>query len=472
VTIRDLVGVIRTRWRLIALCVLIVIGATAASTLATTPVYEATARVYLSTVKPADDKSPGGTYAITQKDLNTYVEILGSPSVQEPLRQRLGLAPGTPLSVSGTVSELTNVLDLRANSADPQRAADIANTAGPVLAEAAREFSPLLANNNQVVNARAITPAVAPAEPISPNVRKNLAMALLTGLVIGVGFALIRHVADTKVRGEEDVRKLSDRPILATIPLVKGSDGPVLSLVDQPHTHHAEAIRRLRTNILFVDVTTQGHSFVITSSNPGEGKTTTSVNLAIAMADAGSKVLLIDGDLRNPSIAKSMGLEGSAGLTTVLLRRAEPADVIQVWRDTTLHVLPAGQIPPNPSELLGSEAMSQLFQKLAQDFDYILIDSPPINPVIDAVLLNQLTHGLIMVVASERTKRRELESALRSLETVEVPVAGFALNLATGANSAAYRYGTYGYGQTAAVHDSRKARGSTRGERRRAAKAR
>lgn len=466
-TIRDLVGVIRTRWRLIAACVLVVIGATAATTLATTPVYEATARVYLSTVRPADDKNPGGTYAITQKDLNTYVAILGSPAVQEPLRQHLGLPAGTPLNVTGTVSELTNVLDLRATSSDPQQAADVANTAGPVLAEAAKKFSPLLANNNQVVEATAITPASAPGEPISPNVKRNLALALLAGLVIGVGLALIRHVADTKVRGEQDVRNLSDRPILATIPLVKGTDGPVLSLVDHPHTHHAEAIRRLRTNILFVDVTTQGHSFVITSSNPGEGKTTTSVNLALAMADAGSRVLLIDGDLRNPSVAKSMGLEGSAGLTTVLLGRAEPADVVQVWRDTTLHVLPAGQIPPNPSELLGSEAMSLLFQKLAQDFDYILIDSPPINPVIDAVLLNQLTHGLIMVVASERTKRRELEAALRSLETVEVPVAGFALNLATGASAAAYRYGTYGYGQTAAIHESRAARGSRR-ERRRA----
>ncbi|GAA6527719.1 polysaccharide biosynthesis tyrosine autokinase [Intrasporangium sp. DVR] len=471
-TIRDLVGVIRTRWRLIAACVLIVIGATAASTLMATPVYEATARVYLSTVKPTDDKSPGGTYAITQKDLNTYVAILGSPAVQDPLRERLGLAPGTGIDITGTVSELTNVLDLQARSSDPQRAADIANTAGPVLAEAAKKFSPLLANNNQLVEAEAITPALAPGEPISPNVKQNLALALLAGLVIGVGVALLRHVADTKVRGDDDIRKLSDRPILATIPFVKGTDGPVLSLVDDPHTHHAEAIRRLRTNILFVDVTTQGHSFVITSSNPGEGKTTTTVNLAIAMADAGSKVLLIDGDLRNPSVAKTMGLEGSAGLTTVLLGRAEPADVIQVWRDTTLHVLPAGQIPPNPSELLGSEAMSQLFQKLAQEFDYILIDSPPINPVIDAVLLNQLTHGLIMVVASERTRRRELESALRSLQTVEVPVAGFALNLATGANSATYRYGTYGYGQTAAVHGSRAARTSRRTERRRAARTR
>ncbi|HEY9494048.1 MAG TPA: polysaccharide biosynthesis tyrosine autokinase [Intrasporangium sp.] len=460
-TIRDLLGVIRTRWRLIAFCMLVVIGATAATSIATTPVYEATARIYLATVK-ASDNEPGGAYAITQKDLNTYAEILDSPDIQEPLRERLGLAAGTPLNVSATVAELTNMLDIKAHSSNPQLAAAVANEAGPVLAEAAKKFSPLLANNNQIVTADAIIPASVPSEPISPNVKTNLALALLAGLIVGVGVALIRHMSDTKVRGEDDIRELSDRPILGTIPLVKNANGTVLSVADDPHSHHAESIRRLRTNILFVDVTTQGHSFVITSSNPGEGKTTTSVNLAIAMADAGSKVLLIDGDLRNPTVAKTMGIEGGSGLTTVLLRRAEPLDVVQRWRDTNLYVLPAGQIPPNPSELLGSEAMSLLFQKLSQDFDYILVDSPPINPVIDAVLLNQLTHGLLMVVAAERTRRRELEAALRSLNTVDVPVSGFALNLATTANSLAYRYGTYGYGQTAAVHSSRTERASRR----------
>lgn len=457
-TIREFVGVIRARWRLVAACVLIVIGATAAATIAMTPVYEATARVYMATTKPSTGTSEGGTYVITRQDLNTYVAVMGSPDVQGPLRQRLGLPPNAPVDVEATVSDLSNVLDLQARSSDPQQAAAIANTAGPVLAAAAKKFSPLLANNNQAVEATAVTPATVPTAPISPNVKKNLALGLLAGLVAGVGVALIRHVSDTKVRGEEDVRALSNRPILGNIPLVKGIEGAVVSMADDPHSHHAEAIRRLRTNILFVDVTTQGHSFVITSANPGEGKTTTAVNLAMAMADAGPSVLLIDGDLRNPSIARTMGLEGSSGLTTILLGRAEPVDVIQRWRNSSLFVLPAGQVPPNPSELLGSEAMSLLFQKLAQDHDYILIDSPPINPVIDAVLLNQLTHGLIMVVASERTKRRELEAALTSLETVDVPVAGFALNLAAGQHSPAYRYGSYGYGHTAALHGARQGR--------------
>ncbi|EWT02785.1 capsular biosynthesis protein [Intrasporangium oryzae NRRL B-24470] len=463
-TFREFLSVLRARWRLVAASLLVVLAGTALSTMATTPVYEAVAKVYLSTQKPATAKGDQSDYAvsITRQDLNTFVEVLTSETVLVPLRQRLGLPPGAGVDVSATISELTNVLEIRATSSNPEQAALIANTAGPVLAEAAQQFSPLLANSGQAVESKAISAAVVPGSPKSPNAKRNLALGLLAGLAAGIGLALLRHVSDTKIRGEDDVKKLSDRPILGTLPLVRNTPGSVLSLETAPHSHHAEAIRRLRTNLLFVDVTTQGHSFVVTSSNPGEGKTTTTVNLALAMADAGSRVLLLDGDLRNPSVAKSMGLEGSVGLTTILLGRAEPGDVIQQWRDTSLYVLAAGQIPPNPSELLGSEAMSQLFQKLSQDFDFILVDSPPINPVIDAVLLNRLTRGLVMVVAADRTRRKDLENALHALDTVDVAVSGFALNLATGGADSSYKYGTYGYGQTAALHTQPVSRRGTR----------
>jgi capsular exopolysaccharide synthesis family protein len=280
----------------------------------------------------------------------------------------------------------------------------------------------------------------------------------LLGLALGIGLALLRHTLDTKVRTEDDIKALSKRPILGDIPMVKSVKDGLLSLESDPHGRHAESIRRLRTNILFVDVTTAGHSFVVTSSVPGEGKTTTTINLALAMADAGSKVLLIDGDLRNPSVARTMGLDGSFGLTTLLLGMADPEDVIQRWRQSTLHVLPAGPVPPNPSELLGSEPMEILFGKLAHDYDFILVDSPPVVPVIDAVLINKLTHGLIMVVGADRTRKRDLASAVQSLETVDVPVAGFALNMAPASSSTAHRYGYYGYNSDADVKLSRRQR--------------
>jgi capsular exopolysaccharide synthesis family protein len=452
VTFRDFLTVLGARWRIVVLSLLTVIAATAVQTMLTPAVYTASTKIYLSATEPAgstDGKS--GTYAIQATDLATYLDVLTSPSVTEPLTQRLGLPAGTPLGLSGEVSQTSNMMTISSTGGDPQLVARVANEAGPVLAEVAQKFSPLLASNGQSVESTTISPASVPGEPISPNARRNLLIGGLLGLALGIGLALLTHTLDTKVRTEEDIKALSRRPILGDIPLVKSAKDATgfLSLESDPHGRHAEAIRRLRTNLLFVDVTTGGHSFVVTSSVPGEGKTTTTVNLALAMADAGSRVLLIDGDLRNPSVARALGLDGGFGLTTLLLGHAEPDDVIQRWRDSSLHVLPAGAVPPNPSELLGSEPMEQLFGKLAQQFDFILVDSPPVVPVIDAVLINKLTHGLIMVVGAERTRKKDLASAVQSLETVDVPVAGFALNMVPSGSSTTHRYGYYGYNRDA-----------------------
>ncbi|GAB3067166.1 polysaccharide biosynthesis tyrosine autokinase [Intrasporangium mesophilum] len=459
-TFREFLSVLGARWRIIAVSLLAVIAATAVQTMLTPATYSASAKIYLRATQPPKPSNGNQvtTFAVSASDLATYVEILTAPPITDPLRQRLGLPPGTPLGLSGVVSPTTNMLTITSTGGDPKLVADIANEAGPVLADAAKTFSPLLANNGQAVESQAIAPAAVPDEPTSPNAKRNLALGALLGLALGIGLALLRHSLDTKVRTEEDIKALSPRPILGDIPLVKAAKDGLLSIETDPHGRHAESIRRLRTNILFVDVTTGGHSFVVTSSVPGEGKTTTTINLALAMADAGSKVLLIDGDLRNPSVARTMGLDGSFGLTTLLLGHAEPDDVIQRWRQTTLHVLPAGPVPPNPSELLGSEPMEQLFGKLSHEFDFILVDSPPVVPVIDAVLINKLTHGLIMVVGAERTRKKDLTSAVHSLETVEAPIAGFAINMVSAAGSTAYRYGYYGYNRDANVKLSRRER--------------
>jgi capsular exopolysaccharide synthesis family protein len=461
VTFREFLGVLGARWRIIAVSLLAVVAATAVQTMLTPAVYTSSSKIYLRATTPASaTNNQGGTYAVSAGDLGTYLEVLTSPSVMDPLRTRLGLPAGFPLSVSGDVSQTSNMMTITATGGDPQLVARVATEAGPVLADVAKKFSPLLASNGQAVEADTIVPASVPADPTSPNAKRNLMLGALLGLALGVGLALLRHTLDTKVRTEEDIKALSKRPILGDIPMVKSVKNGLLSLESDPHGRHAESIRRLRTNILFVDVTTGGHSFVVTSSVPGEGKTTTTINLALAMADAGSKVLLIDGDLRNPSVASTMGLDGSFGLTTLLLGQADADDVIQRWRETTLHVLPAGPVPPNPSELLGSEPMEVLFGKLSHDYDFILVDSPPVVPVIDAVLINKLTHGLIMVVGAERTKKRDLASAVQSLETVDAPVAGFALNMVSAGSSTAHRYGYYGYTRDADVKPSRRAKRS------------
>ncbi|EYT48834.1 polysaccharide biosynthesis tyrosine autokinase [Brachybacterium muris] len=309
----------------------------------------------------------------------------------------------------------------------------------------AGEFSTLLKSSGQKVVSTPIQPASAPAQPVSPNPTRNLALGLLAGLVLGLGLAFIRHALDTKVRGEEDIRAHSDAPMLAGLPLEsRGSKRGLISVEEDPHGRHAEAVRRLRTNLMFVDVTTGRHSFVITSAVPGEGKTTTAVNLALAMADSGRRTLLVDADLRNPSVAKTLGMEGSVGLTTLLLGDADLDDVIQTWGSAGMDVLPAGPIPPNPSELLGSAPMEALLTRLMQEYDFVLIDSPPVVPVIDAVVIERLTGGLLMVVGVDRTKKRDLAAALKQLETVGAHVSGFARNFVASKGSD-YRYGYHRY---------------------------
>ncbi len=435
---RDFLEILLKRWKLIVASVLLVVGATVWYTMQLDPVYETRARIFLSTENRDGEAGP---YVITRQDLNTYIELLGSPVVMEPLREELGIEPGTAVSVTGVVSEETNILGIVATAPTGQLAADLANAAGPALADIGGDYSPLLASAGQRVESTSITAAGVPGAPVSPNMTQNVALAVLAGLALGIGLVLLRHFLDTKVRSEMDLRMISDRPLLARLRRLKDPSRGLLVVDADPHSVAAEEFRRLRTNLQFVDVTTGGkHSFVVTSAMPSEGKTLSAVNLSLAMSRSGMRVLLVDADLRHPSVATAMGLEGSVGLTTILLGRATLDDVVQQWGETSLYVLPAGEIPPNPSELLGSAAMEALFEEFLAAFDFVIVDSPPVLPVIDPVLINRLVGGMLLVVAVNRTKKRDLSHALKNLATVDIKPAGFALNMVPGGNG----YGKYG----------------------------
>ncbi len=448
--LRDVFVVLRDGWRTVAACLLLVVGATATMTVLTTPSYAAYARVYLTATRAADQLrgDPGGVTPLRTSDLRTLADQLYTPIVQEPLRVATAAPAGVGYGVSVSVPETNAWLDVSATSSDPRVAANAANSVGPVLARVAAQFAPLLAQPSDNVSSVTITPATAPGAPSSPDVRRNLLVGLLAGLAAGAGLTLVRHALDTKVRGEGDLTLASDRPVLAKVPNDPRAANAPLAFEAEPHGRHAESIRRLRTNLMFVDVTTGKHSFVLTSAMPGEGKTTTIINLARSLAESGSRTVIVDGDLRNPSVAKTLQIEGGVGLTTVLLGRATLAEAIQPWGDTGLFVLAAGQIPPNPSELLGSRPMAELMEHLSSQFDFVLVDSPPLVPVVDAVLLQRLTGGLVLVVAAERTRKKDLATAITSLRTVDVEPAGFVLNFVPAQSGDVYRYGYYRYDRT------------------------
>nr|WP_281364387.1 CpsD/CapB family tyrosine-protein kinase [Microcella alkalica] len=254
------------------------------------------------------------------------------------------------------------------------------------------------------------------------------------------------EVLDTRIRGQRDVEALTTAPIIGGIAYDPSAVKRPLIVHDDPHSPRAEAFRTLRTNLQFLDIEPGARSFVVTSSVPAEGKSTTSANLAIALADSGARVVIIDGDLRRPKLAEYMGLEGAVGLTDVLIQRVSLADALQPWGRRGLTVLPAGSVPPNPSELLGSRAMQSLVHALEQEFDVVIIDMPPLLPVTDAALVSKMTKGALVVAAAGKTDRGELQGAIAALENVGAKVSGVIITMLPTKGPDAYGYGRYGYG--------------------------
>jgi capsular exopolysaccharide synthesis family protein len=249
------------------------------------------------------------------------------------------------------------------------------------------------------------------------------------------------------VRDEADVKRITDAAVLGGIVFDPEAGRRPLIVQADPQGARAEAFRQLRTNLQFVDVANHPRSIVLTSSIPGEGKSTTTANLAITLAAAGARIALIEADLRRPKVSEYMGLEGGVGLTTVLIGQAVLEDVLQPWGDGRLHVLPSGQVPPNPSELLGSQAMDDLLRKLEADFDMVLIDAPPLLPVTDAAVLSRLAGGAVVLIGSGRTNRDQLARSFDNLRAVDARVLGVILNLLPSRGPGGYAY--YGaYTQT------------------------
>lgn len=447
VEIRDYLGVLRRRWVSILIVALATLAVAAAVTFALTPRYTATTRLFFGVqgAQSGSDLAQGSTFA--EKQLVSYAQVSTSPLVLGQVVTDLGLDM-TPEELATRVEAAaptdTVILEISVEDVDGARAAQIANAIGQRLSSVAGDLSPERQDGSQSVRATILAPAQVPTEPSSPNVLRNLAAGLLLGLLLGVGVAILRRVLDTKVRNELDVQSVTDSSILGLVPFDAGAPDHPVVMHDDPLGARSEAIRRLRTNLQFVELAAHARSIVVSSSVPGEGKSSTTINLAVSLADAGLKVALIDADLRRPSIARYLGMEGSVGLTTVLIGEAELGDVLQPWRDTSLSILPAGQVPPNPSELLGSKAMSALLEQMSGTFDMVLIDSPPLLPVTDAAILGRLAGGTLVVVGADRLHRPQLRMAMESLSAAGANVFGMVLNKVARGSFGSYGYG-YGY---------------------------
>jgi succinoglycan biosynthesis transport protein ExoP len=451
VELRDYIRILRKSWVVIVVLTLVGIAAAATYSIVQTPTYSSSAKVFVSTSggSTVQDLAQGNTF--TQARVLTYTALAVTPIVLLPVISELGLdLSSEQLAAMTTVSAPlnTNIIDISVTDADPAQAAQIATGVSESLTKVVEslESSAAGATNVSPVKLALIQHAAIPQKPVSPNVPLNIALGALVGLALGIGLAVLRETLDTRIRNERDIESITDVPILGGIVFDPNASVRPLIVHADPRSPRAESFRSLRTNLQFLDVGRQDRCFVITSSIQTEGKSTTAANLAIALADAGSRVLIVDADLRRPQLANYMGLEGAVGLTDLLIGSAEPQDVIQQWGSKELFVLPAGKTPPNPSELLGSEAMVKLIKEFNGVFDVVLFDSPPLLPVTDAAILARIVGGTLVVCAAGRTHKNQLKSALAALNSVDAPISGLVLTMLPTKGPDAYGYGRYGYG--------------------------
>ncbi|MFT7764741.1 polysaccharide biosynthesis tyrosine autokinase [Clavibacter tessellarius] len=446
--LREYIRILRRSWILILLALLLGIGAAAGYSLVQTPEYRASAKVFVSTQSAGtvSDLSQGNSF--TQQAVKSYADVVSTPVVLEPVIAQLGLdetAESLAPRVSASAAADTVIIEIAAQDEQAETAAVIANAVAKSFSDVVAQLVPEDTGGQPQVKITTLQEARIPASPVSPRVPLNLALGALVGLALGIAVSVLRSMLDTRIRGERDLRLVTDAPVLGGIAFdPKAKDRPLIVQSD-PRSPRAESFRSLRTNLQFLDFGGRARSFVITSAVESEGKSTTTANLAIALSDAGARVAVIDADLRRPKLASYLGLEGAVGLTDVLIGRAKLTDVLQPWGNRNMFVLPAGQIPPNPSELLGSRTMVTLLKDLEAEFDTVLIDAPPLLPVTDSAVLSKSAGGAILVVSSGRAHRGQVHAAIESLNSVGAEVLGVVLTMLPTKGPDAYGYGQYGY---------------------------
>ncbi len=505
----SLLDYLRILWRhklLIVLTVVVTTGTVVVLDQVRTRTYQGTAQILFTLQGASSSSSSSSSGALTPAAVATDIDLIQSTPVEAAVAKTLHTA--APV-VSATEVGTTNVAQIAVRSSSPAFAAAAANayarayihvtTADYINAQLATEsqiqgqitsvqahittitltpgsatspqdqaqltglYAQLSTLQQQLSQAQLATaqgasagqlvvPAVPNPVPVSPKRTEDAVIAIGVGLLLGIGFALLRDHLDDRIRDVDDLEQAAGGlPTIGLIPSLpdwRDRKAPYLVTAERPRSPAAEAYRSLRTSIKFMAAERPVKILQITSPGANEGKTTTSANLAYAMAESGQRVVLVDCDLRRPRVHEFFGLTNEVGLTSVLLGETPVEDaLVAVPGATCLSVLPSGPIPPNPSELLSGERTAALLGKLADSADVVVLDSSPVLPVTDAVVLAARADGVLLVAAAGISTAQSLTRSLELLDRVDARLIGTVFNRAP--ETAAYRYGySYGYGQT------------------------
>lgn len=440
--LRGYLELLRRRWWVILLGP--IAGAVAAFAVSSsmTPAYQATATLLVN-----QTQVPGvvqyNDILTSERLTNTYAELVEREPILRDAAARLQLPPeAADLRDRVTVSTVRNTQLLRVAAVDqtPEVAANIANTVAQAFID---DNAAQLTRPGTVSVAEQAT---VPSTPVSPNILVNTLLGAVLGLAVAGTVVAVREYLDDTVKSAEDVESASGTFTLGIVGRFRAKRGqgrPRYALTSLAVPEAAEAYRQLRTNIHFARLASELRTILVTSSNPQEGKSTTTANIAVVLAQAGQRVIVVDTDLRRPSLHSIFRIPNSYGLTGLLLNEAAEPDMGLVHTPIqNLQVLPSGPLPPNPSELLASPAMEHMIAALRARADYVIFDSPPILAVTDASILAANTDGAILVAERGRTRTESLRRAHDALRHANARILGVVINKA---KRGASGYGYYGY---------------------------
>jgi capsular exopolysaccharide synthesis family protein len=460
-TLHEYMAIAKRWWWLVLIGCLLAGGSAYVLTSRMTPIYSARAVLLVNQIQ--DPR------AITYQDIlgnqsltKTYARLATSNiNLQRALDQlrdpSLDLAAlGRKVSAADITD--TQLIQVTAEDANPQRAAIIANAVAEAFPGYIHDAQIAGSNDGTVANtifvAQQATPATA---PVRPNKQLNTGLGLFLGLVVMLGAVAFIEYLDDDIDTGEDIEAIG-LPFLGSVirvkppkgmknkddwyPKILGGDVPVME----------ESYRKLQANLSFSLKATGATVLLVSSASPGEGKTTTAANLATVLAESSRRVLLIDGDLRKPSLHRFFSLANSSGLSAAFLARPT-APPFTPWLTDTLALLTSGTLPPNPPELLTSKHMAALMKMLSEEFDVIVVDTPPILAVADTTLWLALASGVVLVAREDKTRRGALAAAAAAVRASNVPILGVVLNGANPKRSSSYYYYPYGDKHTGATQD-------------------
>lgn len=468
ITLMDLLKIIRKHLPTMIIAFVIVVAAVSAYTFLAPPKYTATAQA-MATYNASQDgesisqQSTGGTYISNQ--ITSYPTLAATEKVLKPVINELGLDETVDdLAGQITVTNPTNTafVNIAAVDGDPKQAADIANAVAESLKTVIE--NDLYTGDTSPVKVSIVQKAQTPLTKSSPKTVLYLAVGVVLGLIVGVFAALIKDLLNTRVEEPSDVRGVVRASSLGSVPVDDSLESKRPVLVSQPNGAIAEEFRRIHTNIDFLQTDRTegvGQLLVITSAQPSEGKTTMAINTAVALAEDGAKVLLIDADLRHPSVAHHLGIEGAAGLAHVLSGQMGPKDVVQSYWKPNLHILPGGKRPANAGVLLGSETMKLMVEQALTQYDYVIIDTAPLTVSNDGAVFGRWAKGLLLVVSRNVCEKKSLQEASDTLATAQVPVLGFIFNHADPKKTNTHS-NYYYYYEDGAPRSSHRAKGKKR----------